>query len=94
MGLYTVLGVIWGSTADSSHRLGLRVWGETLSACGRAWCCSYVTDRAVGAVTSTGARGSGDLIELLLSHVGGNYHPPSPAGVQDLSLTGHQAVCA
>ncbi len=29
---------------------------------------------AVGAVTSTGARGPGDMIDRLLSHVGGNYH--------------------
>jgi hypothetical protein len=30
---------------------------------------------AVGAVTSTGSRGPGDMREHLLSHVGGNYHP-------------------
>jgi hypothetical protein len=50
----------------------------------------------VGAVevTSTGARGPGDMIECLLSHVGGNYHPPGPTRVQDLSLAGDQAVCA
>jgi hypothetical protein len=29
---------------------------------------------AVGVVTSTGARGPGDMREYLLSHVGGNYH--------------------
>jgi hypothetical protein len=29
---------------------------------------------AVGAVTSTGARGPGDMRECLLSHVGENYH--------------------
>ena len=42
--------------------------------------------KAVGAVTSTGARGSGDMIECLPSHVGGNYHPPGPTGVQDFRL--------
>ena len=35
---------------------------------------------AVGAVTSTGARGPGDMIEHLLSHVGGNHHPLGPLG--------------
>jgi hypothetical protein len=49
---------------------------------------------AVGAVTSTGARGSGDVMECLPSYVGGNSHPPYPTGVQDLSSTGDQAVCA
>ena len=36
----------------------------------------------MGAVTSTGARGPGDMIECLLSHVGGNHHPPGPPGVK------------
>ena len=49
--------------------------------------------RAVGAVTLTGARGSGDMIEHLLSHVGGNHHLSVP-GVPDLCSTGDQAVCA
>jgi hypothetical protein len=35
---------------------------------------------AVGAVSSTGARGPGDMRECLLSHVGKNYqHQVSPA---------------
>jgi hypothetical protein len=29
----------------------------------------------VGAVTLTGARGPGDMVEHLPSHVGGSYHP-------------------
>ena len=49
---------------------------------------------AVGSVTSTGARGPGDMMEHLLSHIGGNYHPPGPTRIQDLSSTGEQAVCA
>ena len=48
----------------------------------------------VGAVTLTGIRGPGDIIKHLLSHVGGNYHPPGPTGVQDLRLIRDQAVCA
>jgi hypothetical protein len=39
-------------------------------------------------VTSTGARGPGEAIECLPTHVGGNYHPPGPTRVQDLSSTG------
>jgi len=49
---------------------------------------------AVGAVTLNGARGPADMIECLLSHLGGNYHPPGPTWVKDLSSTGDQAVCA
>jgi hypothetical protein len=49
---------------------------------------------AAGAVTSTGARGPGDMIKYLLSHVGGSHHPPGPTGVQDLCFTIYQAVCA
>jgi hypothetical protein len=48
---------------------------------------------AVGAVTLTGARGSGDMIESLLSHVGGNYHPWGCTVVQNLN-SGDQAICA
>ena len=66
-----------------------------------AWDIVYVTDSHMtllwglggGAITSTGARGPEDMIECLPSHVGGNYHPPGPTGVQDLSSTGDQAVC-
>ena len=39
------------------------------------------------------SQGPGDMIECLLSHVGGNY-PPGHTGVQDLSSTGDQAVSA
>jgi len=49
--------------------------------------------RAVGMVTSTGARGPGDMRECLLSHVGENYQH----GVWEflhLSSTGDQPVCA
>jgi hypothetical protein len=49
---------------------------------------------AVGAVTLTGARGPEDMIERLLSHVGGNYHRSGTTIVQDLSSTGDQVVCA
>jgi hypothetical protein len=63
MTLYTVLGVIQGLTAGTSHWLGLRVWGTPyLFACGKDWCYSYLADShaspvgVVGAVTSTGAR--------------------------------------
>ena len=41
---------------------------------------------AVGAVTSTGARGPGDMAEHLPSYVGGNYHPSGSTRVQDLAL--------
>ena len=74
--------------------------GETLFACGKAWCYSYLADshtspvRVVRVVTSTGARGPGDMIEHLLSHVGGNHHPTGVPGVPDLCSTGHQTVCA
>ena len=37
---------------------------------------------AVEAVTSTGARGPGDMRECLPSYVGGNYHSVGSAGVQ------------
>jgi hypothetical protein len=73
--------VIQGSTIGTSHWLGLK-FGGNLFARGKAWCCSYVTDGhtplmsgVAGAVTSTGARGAGDMIEHLLSHVGRNHHP-------------------
>ena len=48
--------------------------------------------RAVGEVTSTGARGPGDMVECLQSHVYGNYHPSSFPGVQDLASIGNQAA--
>jgi hypothetical protein len=35
---------------------------------------------AVEVVTSTGARRPRDMIEHLLSHVGGNHHPLGPLG--------------
>jgi hypothetical protein len=38
----------------------------------------------VGAVTSTGVSGPGDMIEHLLSLVGGNHHPLSPRGSRPL----------
>jgi hypothetical protein len=47
----------------------------------------------MGAVTSTGARGPGDMRDHLPSHVGGNYHPSGSIGVQDLNSSGDQAVC-
>jgi hypothetical protein len=37
---------------------------------------------AVGAVTLTGARSTGDMRECLPSHVGGNYYPSGSTGVQ------------
>ena len=98
--LISWMGVIQGLIAGTSHWLGLRVWGETLFACGKAWCNSFVADGhaspvgPVGAIISTGARGPGDMVKRLLSHVGGNYHPSGSPGVQDLASTGNQAVCA
>jgi hypothetical protein len=47
-----------------------------------------------GVVTLTGARGPGDMIKHLPSHVGGNHHPSCSQGVLDLCSTGDQAVCA
>jgi hypothetical protein len=41
-----------------------------------------------GAVTLTGAKVPGDMVEHLLSHVGENYHPSGSPGVQDLASTG------
>ena len=46
----------------------------------------------LGAVTTTEARGPGDMIEHLLSHVGENHHPSGPQGSRPL-LTGEEAVC-
>jgi hypothetical protein len=48
--------------------------------------------RAVGAVTSTGDRDPGDIVEYLQSHVEENYHPSYTTGVQDLCSTGDQGV--
>jgi hypothetical protein len=52
-----------------------------------AWGFICVTDSqhtypagAVGVVTSTGARRPGDMIELVLFHVGGDHHPLGPRG--------------
>jgi hypothetical protein len=45
-----------------------------------------------GAVTSTEARDTGDIIEHLLSHVGGNHHTLGPRGSRPL-LDGNKAVC-
>jgi hypothetical protein len=99
MDLYTVLGVIQSSTAGTSHWLGLRVWGKPylhVGKLGAAWwlIATHLSCGGCGVVTSTGARHPGDMIKHLLSHVGGNYHPPCPTGVQDLSSTGDQAVWA
>jgi hypothetical protein len=41
---------------------------------------THLLQGAVGAVTSTGARGPGDMMEHLLSHVGGNHHPSGLLG--------------
>jgi hypothetical protein len=61
--------MIQGSTAGTSHWLGLRIWGKPIC----IWEGSYMTDSHtpllwgdLGAVTSTGARGPGDMIEHLL----------------------------
>ena len=45
-----------------------------------------------GAVTSTGARGLGDMIEHLLSHVDGNHHPLGSQG-GDLCSTDWRPGC-
>ena len=65
--------------------------GKRLFACGKAWCCSYMTEShttlcvwAVWVVTSTGARSPGDMVEHLLSHVGGNHHPSGLQGSRPL----------
>jgi hypothetical protein len=97
-------GFIYSSEGDSGF--GIRhlslAWterlGETLFVCGKAWCCSYVADShaspvgAVEVVTLTGARGPGDMVKCLQSHVG-ELSPPGPR-VQDLASTGDHAVCA
>jgi hypothetical protein len=46
-------------------------------------------------VTSTGARGPGDMIEHLLSHVGGNHHPLGPSGFKSYAqLENRLSVCS
>jgi hypothetical protein len=69
--------------------------GRSLARRSEAWDIVYMTEShkpllrgAVGAVTSTGARGPGDMRERLQSHVGRNYHPSGSTRVQDLSSTG------
>jgi hypothetical protein len=52
---------------------------------------------AVGAVTLTGARGPGDMVKCLLSHVGGNYHPSGTTGFKtsaqlETRLSGHSPL--
>jgi hypothetical protein len=47
----------------------------------------------VEVVTLTKVRVPGDMVECLSSHVGGNYHSSDSPRVQDLALTGNQAVC-
>jgi hypothetical protein len=97
MDLYTVLGVIQGSTAGTSHWLGLRVWGKPylhVERLGAVPTRLIACASPVGAVTLTGVRGPGDMMKRLLSHVGGNYHPLGPTKVQDLSSIGDQAVSA
>jgi hypothetical protein len=80
------LGVTQGSTAGTSHWLGLRVWGKPHLHMGRldaapTWLiATHLSCGAVGAVTSTVARGPGDMIKHLPSHVGGNHHPLGPLG--------------
>ena len=37
-------------------------------------------------ITSTGASVPGDMIKILLSHVGGNYHPSGPMGFKTSAL--------
>jgi hypothetical protein len=49
----------------------------------------------VGAVTSTGARGPGDMIEHLLSNVGGNHHPLDTPGFKTyVRLETRLSVCS
>jgi hypothetical protein len=72
--------------------------GKTLFACGKAWCCSYVTDTHThllwGLWGSNFNRSQGSRRhEHLLPHVGGNHYPLGPPGVQDLCLSGDQTVC-
>jgi hypothetical protein len=59
-----------------------------------AWGIVFVTAGAVGAVTSTGARGPGDMIEHLPYHVGGNHHPSGPLGSRSLLYWGPGCLCA
>jgi hypothetical protein len=59
------------------------------------WLCDYYPHFPVGAVavvTSRGTMGPGDMVEHLLTHVGGNYHPSGSPNIQDLASTGNQAV--
>jgi hypothetical protein len=49
---------------------------------------------AVGAVTLTGTRGPGDMIECVLSHVGGNHHPLGPPGSRPMLDCRPGCLCA
>jgi hypothetical protein len=50
---------------------------------------------AVGAVTSTGVRGQGDMLEYLPSHVGGNRYPLDPLGFKTYDLLENRlSVCS
>jgi hypothetical protein len=100
MDLYTVLG---GDSGFVSRYLSL-AWTESLGKpylhVGRLgavpiWLIATpLLWGLVGALTSIGARGPGDMIEHLPSYVGGNYHPSGSTRVQDLVWTRNQAVCA
>jgi hypothetical protein len=92
------IGFIYSFGGDSgfnSRYLSL-AWteslGKTLFACGKALRCSSPV-KAVEAVTLTGARGPGDMIEYLLFHVGGNHHPLSPLGFKSLSNWRPSCLC-
>ena len=72
---------------------------EKFSLRSEAWDIVYLTKSdtsPVGTewvVTSIRDRVPGDMVELLPSHVGGNYHTSLSPGVEDLALTGNQAIC-
>jgi hypothetical protein len=98
MDLYTVLGVIRGSTAGTSHWLELRVWGKPYLHVGRL---GAVPTWLIATPLSCGGYGDGNFNRSqrpkrhdrsLLSHVDGNYHPLGPTGAQDRNSTEDQAV--
>jgi hypothetical protein len=99
MDLYTILGVIQCSTAGTSHLLDwefevnlICMW-EGLVVLRHDWWPHTSPVGNMEVVTSTEAKVPRDMVKCLPSHVGGNYHPPSPTGTQNLSSTGDHTVC-
>ena len=88
----------------SDNRYFSLVWsesfGETLFACGKAWCCSYLTDGHIslcrvggGCSYITGAKDPECVAENLLSHAGGVQHPSGHRGFRPLLDQGTGCLC-